>query len=95
MSHLANLEKTAADHLDYDIDYGRWLPAGDIIVNAVATVDNTLATFVITNVEVADQVVRVWVDGGVDGEESDITILATTKGKREKEACFRLRIREH
>jgi hypothetical protein len=94
MTCLANLEKTPNDHLDYDIDYGRWLPEGDIITEANAFIADTDVTFTISQVEVTNQVVRVWVDGGADGEESEIAVYATTQGGREKEACFKLRIKE-
>lgn len=94
MTCLANLEKTPSDHLDYDIDFGRWLPEGDIITDATAAIADSTVMFSISDVEVSEQVVRVWVDGGLDGEESEIAIYATTQGGRYKEACFKLRIRE-
>jgi hypothetical protein len=94
MTCLANLEKTPNDHLDYDIDFSRWLPQNDIIVDANAFIADSDVTFIVTSVETAEQVVRVWVDNGIDGEESEIAVYVTTLGGREKEACFKLRIRE-
>lgn len=94
MSCIAALEKTPADRLDYDIDYGRWLHEADTILSAVAVVSDPAVTFIVDNVDISEQVVRVWVAGGVDGEESEISVVAMTNGGRTKEACFELRIRQ-
>jgi hypothetical protein len=93
MSCLANLEKAPTDHLDYDVDFGRWLPEGDTIIDASSFIADTV-TFVVTQTEVANQVVRVWIDGGADGEEGLVAVYAFTAGGREKEACFKLRIKD-
>lgn len=93
MSCLAAMEKTPSDRLDFDIDYGRWLPDGDIVVDATAAIADPV-TFVIDQVVWSEQVVRVWVSGGTVGEESEIAVYAVTQGGRTKEACFEMRIKE-
>jgi len=96
MSALTLVRKTPADVLDYDVDFTRWLPDGDVIVgaSAVIEVEDPPVTFVIDQTVFSEAVVRVWVSGGVDDEEGEISVVATTQGGRVKTACFRLRIVE-
>jgi hypothetical protein len=88
------MEKAPVDRLDYDVDYGRWLTDSDTIGSASATVVDATVGFVVDQVEWTDQVVRVWVSGGVDGEESEIRVYATTLSGRTKEARFEMRVRD-
>ena len=96
MSTLTVVKKTPADVLDYDVDFTRWLPDQDIIVDATAVlaVEDPPTTFVIDNTEFSNTVVRVWTSGGTDGEDGEIIVTATTQGGRTKTASFRLRIEE-
>jgi hypothetical protein len=91
---LANLEKTSADRLDYDIDYGKWLTDDDVISSATASVTSPDVSFSIDVIEVTSQVVRVWVFGGVNGDVSEIAVFATTMAGRIKEARFVLQIKD-
>ena len=90
---LAHLEKTAADRLDYDIDYGKWLTDEDVISSATASL-TTPVTFIIDVIEVSAQVVRIWIAGGVNGEVSEVAVFATTMAGRIKEARFVLQIKD-
>ena len=90
---LAHLEKTSADRLDYDIDYGKWLTDEDVVASATATLLAPVS-FTIDVVEVTEQVVRVWIFGGADGEMSDVAVIATTMAGRIKEARFVLQIKD-
>lgn len=92
---LANLEKTSADRLDYDIDYSKWLTEGDLIVSAMAEIsDASSVSFIIDTIEVAEQMARVWISSGVNGDISEVAVFATTQAGRIKEARFSLLIKD-
>ena len=91
---LATVEKNPFDLLDYDIDYIRWLRDQDAIISAEAAVESSDVTFQVGLVEFNDEVVKVWVSGGVDGEQSDIRVDAMTELGRLKRVCFQMRIRD-
>ncbi len=89
-------EKRPADRLDYDIDFGtRWLPSGDTIANAVATLSTTSGgTAAIDGITWSTTVVKVWVKSGIDGELAEIEVTITTAQGRTKKQCFKVRIRD-
>ncbi|MRX32806.1 hypothetical protein H5P29_00845 [Aminobacter sp. MDW-2] len=87
------MTKAPAEVLDYDVDFGRWLPDGDSITSAVAVVAPGTAVAV-TLTEHSDTTAKTWVSGGADGQTAHITLTITTMGGRTKEVCFRLRIKE-
>lgn len=86
------LEKSPEDVLDYDIHYDRWLPATDVIASVATSIANTTA--VIDRNEFSPSSVKVWISGGVLGENATVTVVITTQQGRVKEACFRLRIKD-
>lgn len=87
-----NVSKDPADRLDYDVDYSRWLPAGDVISSATAAV--TGSTALADQVDVSSDAVKVWISGGAVGDTAVVTVTAETAQGRTKEISFRLRIRE-
>ncbi len=87
-----NVSKDPADRLDYDVDYARWLPTGDVISSATATIAGSTA--VPDQVDVSADAVKVWISGGTVGETAVVTVAAVTAQGRTKEISFRLRIRE-
>ena len=91
---LANIDKTSADRLDYDVDYGKWLTEGDVIVSAVAQIMDPNVTFIADTIEVSEQMVRVWLSAGINGEVSEISVFATTAAGRIKEARFSMLIKD-
>ncbi len=90
---LATIIKQPADQLDYDVDYGRWLPDGDAVTMAETSVEPQ-GELIIDSVQLTDRTVKVWISGGVDGGTYKITVTASTSGGRIKEADFRIRVRE-
>ncbi len=93
MSAIAvNVTKDPSDRLDYDVDYSRWLPPGDVISTATAAVTNSDA--VADQVDVSSDAVKVWISGGDAGDSAVVTVTATTAQGRTKEISFRLKIRE-
>lgn len=97
-------EKQPGDTLDYDADFTNWLPEGDIITSATATVtsvnqaaiDDPDNSLVVIAYAVSDdgRMVKVWVEKGVDGGTYKITATAATEGGRIKETDFRIRVKE-
>lgn len=88
-------EKKPSDRLDYDVDFSRWLPSGDTIATASATVASTgTATAALDGVTWSTTVVKVWVKAGTDGETAEIEVTVTTTGGRTKKQCFKVRIRD-
>lgn len=85
--------KQSADQLDYDVDFSAWLPEGDTITTAVASViiEDEL---IIQSVQVSDLVVKVWLSGGINGSTYKVTVAASTEGGRIKETEFNLRVKD-
>ncbi len=90
---MITLTKQPADQLDYDVNFDRWLPDGDYITSGNAVLDKT-GELVIDSISITDQVIKVWMSGGVSGTTYKITITAATAGGRIKETEFRLRVKE-
>lgn len=59
---LATIIKQPADHLNYDIDFGRWLPEGDAVTMAETAVDPD-GELIIESVQITDRMVKVWASG--------------------------------
>lgn len=86
-------EKTPVDVLDYDIDFTRWLPAGDEIASATATIEGT-GTLAVDSIEWSLDSVKVWLSGGADGTSFTVSVVATTQLGRVKEVCFAMKVRD-
>lgn len=86
--------KQPVDHLDYDVDFSRWLPEDDAITTATA-VSDAPTDLVVESVQISSPVVKVWVSGGTNGRSYKITVTASTSGGRIKETEFRIRVREN
>lgn len=85
------LTKKPEDRLDYDVKFNRWLTPEDVIVSAEVTISE--GGVEIAEYEISDQKVKVWLSGGEIGETATITVVAFTEQNREKEVCFRVRVR--
>lgn len=87
---LGTVTKTPADVLDYEIDFSIWLPDGDRITVATATID--AGTTALAQTDFSDTQVRVWISGGTMGDSGEVEVTATTAGGRTKTECFRLKV---
>lgn len=90
---LAVMTKQPSDHLDYDVDFSRWIPDGDTILTVETAVDKPDGVTV-PSVTVASPIVKVWLEGGVTGETYKITVKAATNDGRVKEVDFQIRVKE-
>jgi hypothetical protein len=91
---LAVQDKAPTDRIDYDIGFNRWLTDGDQVQSATASVEDATVTFTLDGVFNSADAVKVWVIGGIVGEQSEIFVDATTQYGRTKRACFTMRIRD-
>lgn len=89
---LGLLTKATDDVLDYDVLFDRWLPEGDRIQSMQATI--TESTAIVDSTEFSDTSTKVWISGGIAGENGVVAVEITTLQGRTKETCFRLRIRD-
>ena len=87
--------KDPDDTLDYDVEFGRYLPDGDTVTSASAVAYPEDGTLVVESVSVSDNVVKVWVSGGDNPETYSVTVTATSAAGRQKDATFKLRMRSN
>lgn len=86
--------KRPEDRLDYDVDFSRWLAAGDAIASVETSISDGGVTIDEPATDFSATAVKVWLMGGTNGETVHVTVKIVTAQEREKEICFRLRIRE-
>jgi hypothetical protein len=86
--------KQPEDRLDYDCDFSRWLAPGDTIATASAARAAGSGTVTIDDVDFTATTVKVWLDGGGDGDLAHVEIDITTAQGREKQVCFRVRVKD-
>jgi hypothetical protein len=97
---LGIMMKEPADQRDYDIDFSRWLPDGDTVTTAVATVDPPYDAVLnptglqVTSIGVTSPIVKVWVNGGVSGITYKVSVTTSTSGGRIKEVDFKIRVKD-
>lgn len=84
--------KAPADVLDYDVDFGRWLPDGDVITEATAVVTGSSVS--IHQIDASETVARIWLAGGAPDETGNVTVTVTTHQGRVKNTGFKIRIKE-
>lgn len=92
---LGAVIKQPADQLDYDIDFSRWLPEDDEILTVTTAVDPALdGELTVASVHVQSPWVKVWVNGGINGNSYKVSVTAATRGGRIKEVDFKVRVRD-
>ena len=92
MSRPQVQHKAPGDRLDFVVNFDRWLEVGDRLIDATSSIEG--GTAIIAETLHDDTAIRVWIEGGADGETNHVTVIATTLQGRTKEACFSLRIRD-
>jgi hypothetical protein len=90
--------KQPSEVLDYDVDFGDWMPSGDYLDGAQVNVrwmsgpqDTPLAVHAVQNTRT---VVKVWLSGGANGARYRVELRAATMGGRLREAEFDISVRE-
>lgn len=86
MPVLGKFTKQSSEALDVDVTFGKWLfAAGDdsaASLNVQAEPGITLGT---SHLDPDTGTVKVWVSGGLDGEQYKITVTLTTTAGRVKQ----------
>ena len=94
MSVLGAAVQQPNEVLDYDIDYTEFFDGEADVIASVATVVEPSGTLNANGSVASDTVVKLWLQGGADGDEYFVTIRTTTSAGRVKEDELRVRIRE-
>jgi hypothetical protein len=86
--------KRPEDRLDFDVDFARrgWLTDGDTI-QSVLNVEVSEGGVEIDGHDFTSTAVKVWLKGGTVGETVHVTVEIATVQGREKEVCFKVRVR--
>lgn len=92
MSIIAKITQQPNDRLTYDIDFGEWIPSGDVVTTAVVSVDPVGLT---ASYALQHPIVRLWLSDGTNGSTYKVTILASTAEGRQKEVEVQVKIREY
>lgn len=90
MSVLGVRIKAPEARRDADVSFDRWLVEGDHIVSANAEADSDELD--IESVQVFDEIVKVWISGGLNGRSYTVKVIVTTDQGRIQTACFRVRV---
>lgn len=89
---LGTFSKQPVEIKDYDIDYTKWMPAGDAIQSVTAAIAPTGLTM--GSVLVNGLVVKIWLSGGTNGSTYKITVNVTTTGGRLQQDEFFIKVKE-
>lgn len=93
MPILARFQKQPAERQDYDIDFTDYLAAlADEGESVVTTVEPGI-TLVAYSLNAG--VVKVWLEGGTDGQTYKVTTTLTTRGGRAKQAEIKIKVKEY
>lgn len=92
MSILGTQTKQPKDRLDYDLDFSSWMVGDDSVVSVDISIDKrgliSPAQFWTTNV------VKIWLDAGIDGETYIVTVGIETADGRIKQSDFKVKIKK-
>ena len=86
------MKKSAAEKLDFDIDFSNWLESGDQITDASILIDSVTNAPTADDVEIFNPTVKIWISGGETFKNYDIKAVVTTQSGRIVEVVFNLRI---
>ena len=94
MPILTTYTKQPAEVLDYDVDFSSWIPAGDAIISATATVSPSGLTVGAPIIFAAENYVKVWVSSGTSGNTYKVEITATTDDGRVNQVELKFVVKE-
>lgn len=91
---LGIAQKTVTEQLDYDIDFSKWIPDGDLLQSAAVAITPADGTLIANTYEIDGDIVKVWLSGGTEGKAYNVAVTVVTAASRIKEACFGVRVRK-
>lgn len=92
MSILGTQTKQPVERLDYDLDFSSWLIGNDSIVSVKVVIDKPglISPFQ----HWTRNVVKVWLDAGVDGETYKVIVDTETADGRIKQCEFKVKVKD-
>ena len=91
MGILASVTQQPLEIRDYDIDFVDWFPVSDSITSVVI---NSAPAGLVVGFALKTPVIKVWVQGGVNGGVYKITVRAGTFEGRVKEVELKVRVKD-
>ncbi len=94
---LGTFQKQPAESLDYDIEYGDWLPDTDSLSESnepETTVTPSGLDILSTTRDYDNDRVKIWIDGGEDGEQYKVEITTYTREGRARQDEFYILVRD-
>lgn len=93
MPIIGNVKQQPADVRDYDIDFSKWFPEGDVITSATISIFPLMVPP--PSYAIKHPRIKVWMyAGGVIGTHYKITITARTNDGRVKEVELKIKIKD-
>lgn len=90
---LGVIRKTETDRVDADVCFYRWLTEDDHLVDASPTITPDVPDGVeIDAYEIYGSIVKIWLSGGQVGKSYHLSVVASTKDGRIKEACLQVHV---
>lgn len=93
MSMLGRFIKQPAEIESYTIDYSQDLTDGDNVISA-EVISDVPGELIVKSFIVLDPRVRIWLEGGVDGNTYKITCTVDTADGRRLQDEFRVRVKD-
>lgn len=87
-------QKQPADVLDYDIDLRDWLQGTDDAVQGAIVSVSPEGELQVQEAQVYAQYIKLWLEGGNNRRDYQVTVLVTTAEGRKKEVDFRMRVHD-
>lgn len=84
-------DKDPDAELDYQVDWSRWLPAGDTIATSAWLVPEGITHLQAKDAR-TDTTATLWLAGGEAGEEYLVTNRVTTTGGRRNDSTIKVRV---
>lgn len=88
---IATYDKDPEAKLDYSIDWSDWLETGDEISTSTWTVPSGITK---DSDSKSTQITTIWLSGGTDGEDYDLTNHIVTTDGREDDRTITIRVKE-
>ena len=85
------VSKAPGDRVDYDVDFSDWLEVGDVLASATVEAATGIT---IDEQTVYPEAVKIWVEGGQNGNTYGVTVTVQTTEGRTKVVRFSIRVNE-
>jgi len=90
---LGTFIKQPVERSDYDISYAEWLVDGDSVESVVVT-SFPEDSLVIDGIQAISPIIKMWIEGGLNGVTYKVTLTVTTVDGRIKQDEFKLKVKD-